>query len=59
MPLGGRDAVGGGATRLGAGRSRVRSQTGERYISLLHNVQPGAGAHSASYVIHTGVLTWG
>ena len=57
MSLGGRDAVGGIATRLGAGRSRVRFLTGERNISLLHSVQTGAGAHSATYLIHTGVLT--
>jgi len=59
MPLGGRDAVGVIATRLGAGRSRVRFLTGERDLSLLHNVQPRAGPHSATCLIHNGVLTWG
>jgi hypothetical protein len=33
---------------------RVRFPIGARYISLLHRVQTGSGAHSACYTMGTG-----
>jgi hypothetical protein len=45
------------ATRLRAGGSKVRIQAGTRDISLLRSVQPGFGAHPASYLIGIRVLS--
>jgi hypothetical protein len=46
-------------TRLLAGRSGVRFQTGARNLTLLHNVQIASGIHSACYSVGTGFLSLG
>jgi hypothetical protein len=45
--------------QLPAGSYGVRIPVEERDIFLLSNVQPGCGAHPASYSIRTGVLSQG
>ena len=46
-------------TRLRAGRSRFQIVVGATDFSLLQNIQTGAGAHTASYSLGTGVLSRG
>jgi len=42
-----------------AGIDRVRIPVGAKYLSLLQNVQPGSGAHPASYFMGTGIVSRG
>jgi hypothetical protein len=46
-------------TRLRARRSGVRIPATTRYFPLLQNAQTGSGAHPASYLMSTGVLSRG